>query len=133
LRLVTYGDGIPDSARVSAFADAFGIRPMQLLSLEQATSVVAMNVPDVRREGVFQKGHQESSVGHPLPGVAVEILDPVTGAEQSPGVPGRLFVRGPSVIAATADTDPLLDTGLFARIDEEGFISLDPLPDSPDG
>jgi acyl-[acyl-carrier-protein]-phospholipid O-acyltransferase/long-chain-fatty-acid--[acyl-carrier-protein] ligase len=130
LRLVTCGDGSPDAARVSAFADAFGIRPMQLLSLEQTTSVVSMNIPDVRREGVFQKGNRDGSVGHPLPGVAVEIVDPTTGAEQPPGVPGRLFVRGPSVIAESDDSDRGFDTGLTASIDEEGFISVEPTPES---
>jgi len=135
LRLVTCGDGVPDAATLSSFADAFGLRPMALLSLEGASSVVAMNIPDVRQEGVFQKGHREGTVGHPLPGVSIDVIDPETGAELPPGSPGRLRVSGASVLRV-ASTDkassrgeaglPVLDTELIVRIDAEGFISLDP-------
>lgn len=149
LRLVTCGDGACDPAALSAFADAFGLRPMELLSLEQAGSVVALNIPDVRREGVFQKGHREGTVGHPLPGISVDVVDPRTGAQLPPGSPGRLRIGGPSVLlpadrtsaaasgvasgassgAASDDGSPaVLDTELIGRIDEEGFVSLDRLP-----
>ena len=136
LRLVTCGDDVFDASTLSRFADAFGLRPLALLSLEAAGSVVAMNIPDVRQEGVFQKGHRDGTVGHPLPGVSIDVIDPETGDELPPGSPGRLRVSGPSVLcgaesgAGTSPTESalaVLDTELIVRIDEEGFVSLDPV------
>lgn len=135
LRLVTCGDEVPDASTLTTFADVFGLRPMALLSLEGASSVVAMNIPDVRQEGVFQKGHRDGTVGHPLPGVSIDVIDPDTGAELPPGSPGRLLVSGASVLCAASSGEaslttqaglPALDTGLIGRIDAEGFVSLDP-------
>jgi fatty-acyl-CoA synthase len=70
------------------------------------------------------------TVGKPLPGIEVKLVDPVTGAESPPGEPGELCARGHDVMAgyynnpeATAraiDADGWLHTGDLARLRDDG-------------
>ena len=70
------------------------------------------------------------TVGRPIPGVEVRLIDPLTGAESAPGEAGELCVRGHGVMAgyykapeATArviDADGWLSTGDLARRREDG-------------
>ncbi len=70
------------------------------------------------------------TVGHPLPGIEVKLLDPVNGEECGTGAPGELCVRSHGVMAgyyknpeATArviDADGWLHTGDLATRREDG-------------
>ncbi len=70
------------------------------------------------------------TVGRPIPGVEVRLIDPVTGKESAPGEAGELCVRGHGVMAgyykapeATArviDADGWLSTGDLARCRDDG-------------
>ena len=75
-----------------------------------------------------------ATVGRPLPGVEVRIVDPATGAEVAPGIQGELCCRGylvmrgyykmPEATAAAIDTDGWLHTGDLATIDERGYCRI---------
>jgi fatty-acyl-CoA synthase len=75
-----------------------------------------------------------STVGRPIPGVEVRLIDPVTGEESAPGEAGELCVRGHGVMAgyykaaeATArviDADGWLSTGDLARCREDGNYKI---------
>jgi 1-acyl-sn-glycerol-3-phosphate acyltransferase len=71
---------------------------------------------DFDRDGVRQTGHKPGTVGHPLPGVALKVVDE-SGACLPPDVPGRLLalVPGRSV---------WIDTGQTASVDREGFVRI---------
>ena len=75
-----------------------------------------------------------STVGRPLPGVEVKIVDPATEQEAAPGVQGEIRARGYNVMkgyykmpAATAeaiDEDGWLHTGDLGIMDYGGFLKI---------
>jgi acyl-[acyl-carrier-protein]-phospholipid O-acyltransferase/long-chain-fatty-acid--[acyl-carrier-protein] ligase len=78
-------------------------------------------------------GARTGSTGHPLPGIAVRIVDPETGAAQPLGEEGMLLVRGPNVASgyvgepeasARAFRDGWFVTGDRAELDDDGFLTV---------
>ncbi len=75
------------------------------------------------------------SIGLPLPGVEVRIVDPVEGEEELPiGAIGELVMRGPTIMqgywnmpneTASSLRDGWLYTGDIARMDEEGYFYIE--------
>ena len=75
------------------------------------------------------------SIGLPLPGVEVRIVDPVEGNEELPiGAIGELIMRGPTIMqgywnmpneTASSLRDGWLYTGDIARMDEEGYFYIE--------
>ncbi len=82
----------------------------------------------------YLKGSVGGSIGVPIPGTDVRIVDTETGEKEMPsGEPGELVVRGPQVMQGywqmpeeTAKTlrDGWLYTGDIARMDEEGYLYI---------
>jgi fatty-acyl-CoA synthase len=74
------------------------------------------------------------SSGRPLPGMELKLIDPATGEECAPGVPGELFFRGPSrfveywrdprTTADTIDADGWARTGDLVRIESDGAYAF---------
>lgn len=75
-----------------------------------------------------------STVGKPLPGVEVKIIDPDTGEEVEPGEQGELITRGYGVMKgyykmeeatkAAIDADGWLHTGDLATVDKNGYYRI---------
>jgi acyl-[acyl-carrier-protein]-phospholipid O-acyltransferase / long-chain-fatty-acid--[acyl-carrier-protein] ligase len=116
-----------------AFEDRFGIRPLEGYGATECAPVVAVNTKDYRAPGFRQVGAKRGSVGHPLPGISVRIVDPETGEPLPAGTPGLLLVRGPNVMKGylgkpekTAEVlrDGWYTTGDIATEDEDGFIAI---------
>jgi acyl-[acyl-carrier-protein]-phospholipid O-acyltransferase/long-chain-fatty-acid--[acyl-carrier-protein] ligase len=120
--------------RVSlAFEDHFGIRPLEGYGCTECSPAVTVNTRDFRAADFRQVGAKRSSIGHPLPGIAVKIVDPATLAPVAPGESGLLLVRGPNVMQGylnrpekTAEVlrDGWYNTGDIAMMDEDGFIRI---------
>jgi long-chain acyl-CoA synthetase len=82
----------------------------------------------------YLKGSVGGSIGVPIPGTDVRIVDTETGEKEMPfGEPGELAVKGPQVMKGywqmpeeTAKTlrDDWLHTGDIARMDEEGYFYI---------
>ncbi|HKW65602.1 MAG TPA: acyl-[ACP]--phospholipid O-acyltransferase [Candidatus Acidoferrum sp.] len=133
LRFVMAGaEKLPD--RISqAFEDHFGIRPHEGYGCTECSPAVTVNTTDFRAASFRQVGAKRGSIGHPLPGIAVKIVDPDTLEPVAPNEPGLLLVRGPNVMRGylnkpekTADVlrDGWYNTGDIARMDEEGFLRI---------
>lgn len=107
-----------------AFRDKFGCEVREGYGLSEAAPVVSTHWPD--------RPIKPGSVGQPIPGVSVRIVDEA-GVDVSPGQVGELITQGPNVMkgyykmpAQTAETvrDGWLYTGDMARQDADGYLYI---------
>lgn len=133
LRLVMTGAEKLKSKVADSFEQHFGIRPLEGYGATELSPVITLSVPDVEIDGVRQRGAKEGSVGHPVPGVAVRVVDPENGRALEPGEPGLLLVKGPNVMLGylgraekTAEVvkDGWYVTGDIGIVDDDGFIRI---------
>ncbi|MCH9034593.1 MAG: sugar transferase, partial [Planctomycetes bacterium] len=92
----------------------------------ECSPVIAVNGPG--------RGHHKSgTVGRPLPGVRVRVVDPDFFRPLETGTPGMLLVRGPGVMEGYLDRDDLTAkvmrdgwyvTGDIGLMNEDGFIKI---------
>ena len=102
------------------YMEKFGLRILEGYGVTETAPVISINTLMFHRSG---------TVGKALPGMETR-LEPVPGFDEG----GRLFVRGPNVMAGYLKTDkpgvlqPLEDgwhdTGDIVTIDEDGFITI---------
>ena len=133
LRFVMAGaEKLPERVAV-AFEDHFGIRPLEGYGCTECSPVVTVNTGDFRAASFRQVGAKRGSIGHPLPGVTVKIVDPESGKTLGIDEPGLLLVRGPNVMQGylhrpekTAEVlrDGWYNTGDIASVDEDGFLRI---------
>ena len=123
---------LPDRISI-AFEDQFGIRPLEGYGCTECSPVVAVNTPDFRAAQFRQVGAKRGTIGHPLPGIAIRIVDPETGDLRGVGEAGLLLVRGPNIMRGylnrpekTAEVlkDGWYNTGDIATVDEDGFLRI---------
>ena len=109
---------------VQPFEKKFGGRLMEGYGLTEASPVVSAH----RLSGVRKLG----SVGQPIPGVEVAILDDADRPMPT-GEPGEVCVRGPNVMlgyyrlaaeTAKALRNGWLHTGDVGRLDQDGFLYI---------
>lgn len=133
LRVVLTGAERLTDALAEAFADHFGIRPIQGYGCTECAPVVATSTPGYRSAGFYQAGARRGAVGRPVPGVFVAIVDPETKAPLPVGQQGLVLVRGANVmqgylgrpdLTAAALHDGAYVTGDLGRLDEDGFLYL---------
>ena len=90
---------------------------------------VAMNTPDFEVVGIgggkpmLQEGSQGGSVGRPLPGMGIKILDE-QGNDVPAGEKGNLFVYGSGICNDYKDDQGWLDAKIRASVDDKGFLYL---------
>jgi acyl-[acyl-carrier-protein]-phospholipid O-acyltransferase/long-chain-fatty-acid--[acyl-carrier-protein] ligase len=122
------------SLRVSqAFKDRFGIEPIEGYGVTECAPVIAVNCPDFRAAGYYQPASRRGTVGQPLPGISVSIVDPDSFAPLPVGTPGMLLVKGPNVMTGYLGRDDLTAsvmrdgwyiTGDIATLDDDGFLTI---------
>ncbi|HXR32764.1 MAG TPA: acyl-[ACP]--phospholipid O-acyltransferase [Verrucomicrobiae bacterium] len=133
LRLVMAGaEKLPERIAQS-FEDHFGIRPLEGYGCTECSPVVAVNTYDFRAAYFRQVGAKRGTIGHPLPGMGVRIIDPESGETLPADKPGLLLVRGPNIMVGylnrpekTAEVlkDGWYNTGDVATVDEDGFLRI---------
>ncbi len=116
-----------------AFKEKYGLELLEGYGCTELAPVVSANIPDVSHGVEKQIGNKPGTVGHPIPGVAVKIIDPETERSLPPGREGLLLVKGPNVmvgylgqpeLTAQAMRDGWYVTGDIAAVDEDGFIKI---------
>ncbi|GGM69649.1 4-coumarate--CoA ligase [Longimycelium tulufanense] len=127
LRLLLSGAAPLDADLAAAVRSRLGCRVRQGYGMTEL-SPVSHAIPADRDD------LSVGTVGLLLPNQAAKLVDPASGEEVGPGVPGELWVRGPNVMAgylnnpeataATIDSDGYLHTGDVAVVDEQGCFSV---------
>ncbi len=133
LRMVLTGaEKLPQSL-ADRFEEKFGIRPIEGYGVTECSPVVATSTLDVRYQGIYQRGARRGTVGQPLPGVSVRVVDPETFEPLGPEEAGMLLVRGPNVMQGYLGREDLTRevmwdgwyiTGDIAVMHEDGFLSI---------
>jgi long-chain acyl-CoA synthetase len=107
------------------FETRFGIPLLDGYGITETSTMVTMNWPTGSRV--------LGSCGFPVPGLAVRIVDPATGADVASGQEGELIVRGPNVMpgylnkpeeTAKALRNGWYHTGDLAKADENNFLTI---------
>jgi acyl-[acyl-carrier-protein]-phospholipid O-acyltransferase/long-chain-fatty-acid--[acyl-carrier-protein] ligase len=115
------------------FTNKYRLDLLEGYGCTELAPVVSVNLPDVIGAPEPQTGHKPGTVGHPIPGVAVKIIDPDTGHSLSSGQQGLLIARGPNVMLGYLGDSELTKqvlrdgwyvTGDIASLDEDGFITI---------
>src|SRR5580692_11028513 len=124
LRYVICGAAPMPRELISEFEQRFGVPLVEGYGLSECTVVATANpVHGVRKAG---------SVGLPLPGVEVSVVDPA-GEPLPAGQAGEVVVRGPNVMrgylgrpaeSAEALRGGWLHTGDVGRFDDDGYLTL---------
>jgi acyl-[acyl-carrier-protein]-phospholipid O-acyltransferase/long-chain-fatty-acid--[acyl-carrier-protein] ligase len=116
-----------------AFWEKFHLDLVQGYGCTETSPVVSVETAGRRKQS--QMGSvQPGSVGRPIPGTAVRVVDPETFEPLGPGQEGMLLVKGPGVMAGYLDEpektrqaiweDGWYITGDVAQLDEDGFITI---------
>ncbi len=133
LRIVLTGAEKLSDRLLVAFEERFGIRPIEGYGVTECAPVISVNCPDFRAAGFFQPASRRGTVGQPLPGVSLRIVDPDTYERLPVGQSGMLLVKGPNVmegylgredLTAKAMKDGWYITGDIAKLDEDGFLTI---------
>jgi len=115
------------------FEETFGIDLLEGYGMTEMSPVVAVNTPGFREGKEIQIGTKHGTVGLPIPGVAVRIVDPETKAPLPPGQEGLLLVKGPNRMlgylnqperTAQVFQGDWYISGDMAKVDEDGFLSI---------
>lgn len=133
LRMVTVGAEKLKENLAKDFKDKFGIQPMEGYGCTELSPVVSINLPDNDKAAPLQKAQKQGTIGLPLPGIAVKVLDQNTMRALGPNQNGLLLVKGPNVMKGYLNhpdktneviKDGWYFTGDIAQIDEDGFITI---------
>ncbi len=116
-----------------AFFEKYGVQIHEGYGTTELTPLAAVNVPDHREENFTQVGSKKGTVGRAIPGVTAKIVDPETRQPLGMDQPGLLLIKGPNVMqgylnmpekTAAVIQDGWYETGDFAQIDNDGFITI---------
>jgi acyl-[acyl-carrier-protein]-phospholipid O-acyltransferase/long-chain-fatty-acid--[acyl-carrier-protein] ligase len=133
LRLVMTGAEKLKVKLADSFEKKFGVRPLEGYGATELSPVIALSVPDVAIDGVRQVGSREGSVGLPVPGVALRIVDPDSFAPLGEDETGLILVKGPNLMlgylgnpekTAEAIRDGWYVSGDIGRLDRSGFLHI---------
>jgi long-chain acyl-CoA synthetase len=125
LRLCVSAGAIMPGALNEAFEQTTGVPLLDGYGITETSTMVVVNWPTGARPW--------GSCGLPIPGSAVRIVDPATGADVPAGEDGELLVRGPHLMLGyhnrPEETEEVLrdgwyHTGDLARSDENGFLTI---------
>ncbi|HEX2902636.1 MAG TPA: AMP-binding protein [Jatrophihabitans sp.] len=133
LKYLVYGSAPMPLPIIKAATELFGCKFIQSYGLTESTGGVTVlwpedHLPEPGRE------HQLRSVGRPMPGVQLRVVDPDTLQPLPPGRRGEVLIGGghlmqgywrrPAETAAVLTEDGWLRTGDGGSMDEQGLLYL---------
>jgi acyl-[acyl-carrier-protein]-phospholipid O-acyltransferase/long-chain-fatty-acid--[acyl-carrier-protein] ligase len=133
LRYLVCGAEKLPPALAKEFESKFGVLPTEGYGITELSPVIAAGIPDRAIGGMKQLTNKFGSVGPPVAGVAVRIVDPDTLQPLPQGTDGIIMVKGGNVMAGylnqpdltkKAIVDGWYNTGDMGRLDEDGFLVI---------
>ena len=112
--------------------DKFGVMPIEGFGCTELSPVVSINVPEEQAGKRISCG-KTNSVGKPISGVELQIINPESRAPEPTGTDGLLLVKGPNVMQGYLEApeqtsaviqDGWYNTGDMAHIDDDGYIFI---------
>jgi len=134
--VVTGAEKLPDSLARS-FQDKFGILPMEGYGLTETSPAATVNLPlDDPGDGLpIIPSQRFTSVGPPLPGLAIRITNPATDEETTLDQSGIIWMKGanifqgylnkPELTEEVIDSDGWFKSGDVGRVDDDGFLYIE--------
>ncbi|MEM6672170.1 MAG: MFS transporter [Planctomycetota bacterium] len=120
-----------------AWETKFGSRLMEGYGCTEVSPVVSANLPSPEGASARHRSDRPGSIGRPLPGVAVKIVDqdapPRTATEHGAEESGLILVKGPNVMqgylgmpeeTARVLQDGWYSTGDIGYLDSDGFLYI---------
>jgi acyl-[acyl-carrier-protein]-phospholipid O-acyltransferase/long-chain-fatty-acid--[acyl-carrier-protein] ligase len=117
----------------NAFHEKFGLELLEGYGCTEMSPVVAVNGPNYDAGRDSQLGNKPGTVGQPLPGITVKIVNPATMEPLPPDAEGLVLVKGPNRMlgylnqaerTAEAVHDGWYVTGDIGALDDEGFLRI---------
>ena len=137
LRLIVTGaEKLPDNLAHS-FHDRFGILPMEGYGLTETSPAATVNLPihDPSDSHPLIPSQRFTSVGLPLPGLAIRITNPATEEKNSIDQSGIIWMKGanifkgylnqPELTKEIIDENGWFKSGDVGRVDQEGFLYIE--------
>ncbi len=134
--VVTGAEKLPDSLAHS-FEDKFGILPMEGYGLTETSPAATVNLPlDDPGDGFpLIPSQRFTSVGPPLPGVAIRITNAATDEKSTLDQSGIIWMKGanifkgylnkPELTEEVIDSDGWFKSGDVGRVDDDGFLYIE--------
>jgi acyl-[acyl-carrier-protein]-phospholipid O-acyltransferase/long-chain-fatty-acid--[acyl-carrier-protein] ligase len=142
LRYVLSGGGPLSEEIAQDFRHKFGLLVHDGYGTTETTPVATLNAQDVLNPADLsvQQGHKPGTVGLPLPGTALRIVDPATLEDLPHGESGLILIGGTQLMqgylgdeertrrsVVERDGFRWFVTGDRGRLDDDGFLILDAL------
>jgi acyl-[acyl-carrier-protein]-phospholipid O-acyltransferase/long-chain-fatty-acid--[acyl-carrier-protein] ligase len=134
LKLVVSGAEKLNQQVRKEFKEKFNVNIYEGYGATEATPVVSVNLPDKLglQDFKVQLGAREGSVGMPLPGTSIRIVDPQTHEELNTGEAGMVLIGGVQVMQGYLK-DPEKTSSVIVNIDgqrwyvtgDKGYIDAD--------
>jgi acyl-[acyl-carrier-protein]-phospholipid O-acyltransferase/long-chain-fatty-acid--[acyl-carrier-protein] ligase len=133
MRLVMAGAEKLRESIAQSFQEKFGLELLEGYGCTEMAPVVCANGPDFEAGKDTQKSNKPGTVGRPLPGIAVKVVDPSTLEPLQQDQEGLLLVKGANRMmgylgqpekTAEVSVDGWYVTGDIAAIDDEGFVRI---------
>lgn len=125
LRMCISAGAIMPANLNAAFEQRYGTMLVDSYGITEMSTMVTMNWPSEHR--------MPGSCGLPIPGLALRVVDPVSGLDVPFGEEGELICRGPNLMlgyhrkpeeTAAAIRAGWYHTGDLARFDANGFVTI---------
>jgi acyl-[acyl-carrier-protein]-phospholipid O-acyltransferase/long-chain-fatty-acid--[acyl-carrier-protein] ligase len=133
MRLVMAGAEKLREPIARAFQEKFGLELFEGYGCTEMAPVVCANGPGFEAGRDSQISNKPGTVGRPLPGIAVKVVDPTTNQPLPPDQEGLLLVKGSNQMmgylgqperTAEVSVDGWYVTGDIAAVDDEGFVRI---------
>ncbi len=130
--VVTGGERCPLEL-MDEYENKFGIRPTQGYGITETSPVISANIPPSHHSRGWEPMPKDESVGFPMPGIKVKVLDVETGELCKTDEVGMLWVTGENIMKGYYDEpektaevikDGWYCTGDLVRQDCDGFLFI---------